>query len=137
MKGHRLGLVLLVLLLAGVTKLTAQNPVPDVPDGSSIVFGKDQPVANPNGEKFKLSASGTYTIGAGEALAPPYITFGARPVGTKVAVIGAADYLKGNWGATLPVAPGQYQCRGVMYTHTGDPTKATHVKTDVVVLEVK
>jgi hypothetical protein len=135
-KGHHLGLALLVLLLAGVTKLTAQNPVPD---GSSIVFGKDQPVANPNGEKFKLSASGTYTIGTGEALAYPHITFHASLVGAPkdTVIFTKADYLNGNWGASMLVAPATWECYGAMFTHKGDPTQWTPYRTAVVTREVK
>lgn len=116
--------ILLAVLLVGVMGNGGTGMVQD----PWIKFDNGSPNGNkPGGVANRLEGKGTYDTGGGVAISvtlfasqPPLFSSNYK-----------ADYLNGNWGATMPLAPGAYKCGAGMTTTTNGTDRIYTFNDDV------
>ncbi|MCS7272225.1 MAG: hypothetical protein NZ703_14175, partial [Gemmataceae bacterium] len=104
---------------------------------ADIQFDQNSPVPNPNNTPFTIQASGTFTLNKNESVV--FILLAARNTKTNGITFQPANYDAQNfkWDAITYVAPGNYECWGVLgYMLPGEKEPKT-VETKKVNLNVK
>lgn len=131
---HRVlaAVALTILILCALGSGPVADPGIIAPAGPWIKFDSGSPNGNkPGGVANRLEGKGTYDTGGGVVVS---LDFAASQ--GKFNAVQNADYLNGNWGATMKLVPGQYLVAAVMTTTTDGKNQINSV-TDAGIVEVK